>query len=154
MITLSDRAAAGVYADRSGALLDERAAGDGRRRAAASCCADGIEPLAAALREEAARGTPLVLCTGGTGFGPRDLAPEALAQVATRDGAGPGGAVPQRQQRAHPAGVAEPRACALVGDDTLVMLLPGSPKAVAQGMDILGPLLPHALAMMRGLPHA
>ena len=45
-------------------------------------------------------------------------------------------------------------ACALVGDNTLVLLLPGSPKAVAQGMDILGPLLPHALAMMRGLPHA
>ena len=44
--------------------------------------------------------------------------------------------------------------CALVGDGTLVLLLPGSPKAVAQGMDILGPLLPHALAMMRGLPHA
>ena len=44
--------------------------------------------------------------------------------------------------------------CALVGDGTLVLLLPGSPKAVAQGMEILGPLLPHALAMMRGLPHA
>ncbi|QDA57077.1 bifunctional molybdenum cofactor biosynthesis protein MoaC/MoaB [Thermomonas aquatica] len=153
VITLSDRAAAGVYEDRSGALLEQllQAMGaDVRRR----LLADGIAPLAAALREEAALGTPLVLCTGGTGFGPRDLAPEALAQVATR--AVPGLAELFRgASSAHtPLAWLSRNASALVGDGTLVLLLPGSPKAVAQGMDILGPLLPHALAMMRGRPHA
>ncbi|MBK7206459.1 MAG: bifunctional molybdenum cofactor biosynthesis protein MoaC/MoaB [Thermomonas sp.] len=153
VVTLSDRAAAGVYEDKSGALLEERlrAMGADVHR---QLLADGIEPLAAALRAEAARGTPLVLCTGGTGFGPRDLAPEALAQVATRP-------VPGLAELFRSASSAHTTlawlsrsACALVGDGTLVLLLPGSPKAVAQGMDILGPLLPHALAMMRGLPHA
>ena len=153
VITLSDRAAAGVYEDQSGALLEQRlqAMGADVHR---QLLADGIEPLAAALREEAARGTPLVLCTGGTGFGPRDLAPEALAQVATRPV--PGLAELFRSASSAHTALAwlSRNTCALVGDGTLVLLLPGSPKAVAQGMDILGPLLPHALAMMRGLPHA
>ena len=153
VITLSDRAAAGVYEDQSGALLEQRlqAMGADVHR---QLLADGIEPLAAALREEAARGTPLVLCTGGTGFGPRDLAPEALAQVATRPVPGLAELFRSASSAHTPLAWLSRNTCALVGDGTLVLLLPGSPKAVAQGMDILGPLLPHALAMMRGLPHA
>jgi len=153
VVTLSDRAAAGVYEDRSGAHLQAALQAMGaqvRRR----LLADGVEPLAQALREEAALGTALVLCTGGTGFGPRDLAPEALASVATR--AVPG--LPELLRSASsahtPLAWLSRSASALVGDGTLVLLLPGSPKAVAQGIGILGPLLPHALAMMRGLPHA
>ncbi len=153
VITLSDRAAAGVYEDQSGALLEQRlqAMGADVHR---QLLADGIEPLAAALREEAARGTPLVLCTGGTGFGPRDLAPEALAQVATRPVPGLAELFRSASSAHTPLAWLSRNTCALVGDGTLVLLLPGSPKAVAQGMEILGPLLPHALAMMRGLPHA
>ncbi len=153
VITLSDRAAAGVYEDKSGALLEQRlqAMGADVHR---QLLADGIEPLAAALREEAARGTPLVLCTGGTGFGPRDLAPEALAQVATRPVPGLAELFRSASSAHTPLAWLSRNTCALVGDSTLVLLLPGSPKAVAQGMDLLGPLLPHALAMMRGLPHA
>ena len=152
-ITLSDRAAAGACEDASGALLAERLQAMGAE-VSQRLLADGIAPLADALREEAARGTPLVLCTGGTGVGPRDLSPEALASVATRS-------VPGLAELFRSAGSAHTplawlsrSACALVGDGTLVLLLPGSPKAVAQGVDILGPLLPHALAMMRGRPHA
>jgi len=115
---------------------------------------DGIAPLADALRDEAARGTPLVLCTGGTGFGPRDLAPEALAQVATREVPGLAEWFRNASSEHTPLAWLSRADCALVGDGTLVLLLPGSPKAVAQGLDILGPLLPHALAMMRGAPHA
>ena len=115
---------------------------------------DGIEPLAAALREEAASGTPLVLCTGGTGFGPRDLAPEALATIPARPVPGLAELFRSASSAHTPLAWLSRNACALVGDGTLVLLLPGSPKAVTQGMDILGPLLPHALAMMRGLPHA
>ena len=153
VVTLSDRAAAGVYEDKSGALLEERlrAMGADVHR---QLLADGIEPLAAALRAEAARGTPLVLCTGGTGFGPRDLAPEALAQVATRPVPGLAELFRSASSAHTPLAWLSRNSCALVGDGTLVVLLPGSPKAVTQGLDILGPLLPHALAMMRGLPHA
>lgn len=153
VITLSDRASAGVYEDGSGALLEQglRAMGAHVRR---RLLPDGIEPLAAALREEAASGTPLVLCTGGTGFGPRDLAPEALATIPARPVPGLAELFRSASSAHTPLAWLSRSACALVGDGTLVLLLPGSPKAVTQGMDILGPLLPHALAMMRGLPHA
>jgi molybdenum cofactor biosynthesis protein MoaC len=153
VITLSDRAHAGVYEDRSGAVLATAVEGMGatvRRR----LLPDGIEPLAEALREEAALGTPLVLCTGGTGFGPRDLAPEALARVATREVPGLAEWFRHASSEHTPLAWLSRARSALVGDGTLVLCLPGSPKAVAQGMVILGPLLPHALAMMRGEPHA
>ncbi len=153
VITLSDRATAGVYDDLSGAVMEDalQAAGAQVRR---RLLPDGVEPLADALREEAALGTSLVLCTGGTGLGPRDLAPEALATVATR--AVPGLAELFRNaSSAHtPLAWLSRADCALVGEQTLVICLPGSPKAVAQGLDILAPLLPHALAMMRGASHA
>lgn len=153
VITLSDRASAGVYEDGSGALFEQglRAMGAHVHR---RLLPDGIEPLAAALREEAASGTPLVLCTGGTGFGPRDLAPEALATIPARPVPGLAELFRSASSAYTPLAWLSRSACALVGDGTLVLLLPGSPKAVTQGMDILGPLLPHALAMMRGLPHA
>jgi molybdenum cofactor biosynthesis protein MoaC len=153
VITLRDRAAAGEYEDRSGALLEKALMAMGarvRRR----LLSDDVEPLARALRDEAELGTPLVLCTGGTGFGPRDMAPEALATVATRDVPGLAELFRNASSEHTPLAWLSRNVCALVGDGTLVLVLPGSPKAVVQGMDILGPLLPHALAMMRGLPHA
>lgn len=153
VITLSDRASAGTYEDRSGPLMAEALEAMGasvRRR----LLPDGIEPLAAALREEAALGTPLVLCTGGTGFGARDLAPEALASVASRDIPGLAELFRNASSAHTPLSWLSRAASALVGDGTLVICLPGSPKAVTQGLGILGPLLPHALAMMRGAPHA
>jgi cyclic pyranopterin monophosphate synthase len=153
VITLSDRATAGVYEDRSGGVLAEglRVMGAEVHRRLLS---DGIPPLAEALREEAALGTPLVLCTGGTGFGPRDLAPEALATVATRTIPGLVELFRSASSAHTPLAWLSRASCALVGDGTLVICLPGSPKAVGQGLDILAPLLPHALAMMRGTPHA
>lgn len=153
VVTLSDRASAGLYEDRSGALMEDTLQTMGatvRRR----LLPDGIDVLAAALREEAAVGTPLVLCTGGTGFGPRDLAPEALAMVATRTVPGLAELFRGASSAHTPLAWLSRASCALVGDGTLVVCLPGSPKAVVQGLDILAPLLPHALAMMRGAPHA
>lgn len=153
VITLSDRASAGMYEDRSGALMAstlEAMGGAVRRR----LLPDGVEALAAALREEAALATPLVLCTGGTGFSPRDLAPEALASVTTRPIPGLAELFRSASSANTPLAWLSRATSALVGDTTLVICLPGSPKAVAQGLAILGPLLPHALAMMRGEPHA
>jgi molybdenum cofactor synthesis domain-containing protein len=154
VITLSDRAAAGVYEDQSGALLEQRLQAMGAGRAPANCSRTASSPSLRPCARKPLAARPLVLCTGGTGFGPRDLAPEALAQVATRPVPGLAELFRSASSAHTPLAWLSRNTCALVGDNTLVLLLPGSPKAVAQGMDLLGPLLPHALAMMRGLPHA
>lgn len=152
VVTLSDRASAGAYEDLSGPEA-ERVLADLGADVRRILLADGIEPLAATLGELAAAGVPLVLCTGGTGLGPRDLAPEALARLAGRRVPG----LPElfrTASSAHtPLAWLSRADAALVGERTLVVLLPGSPRAVAQGMAILAPLLAHALAMVAGEGH-
>lgn len=152
VITLSDRAATGVYADRSGPVAEDalRALGADVH---ARLLPDGIEPLAQALREEAAAGTRLVVCSGGTGFGTRDLTPEALATVASRDVPGLAELFRSASAAYTPLSWLSRASAALVDERMLAICLPGSPKAVAQGMEILGSLLPHALAMIEDAPH-
>ena len=152
VVTLSDRASAGVYEDLAGPAAERVLAGLGAevRRL---LLPDGVEPLAGTLAALADEGLRLVLCTGGTGFGPRDLAPEALASLGGRRVPG----LPElfrAASSAHtPLAWLSRADAALLGQRTLVVLLPGNPKAVAQGMDILAPLLAHALAMIAGEPH-
>lgn len=152
VVTLSDRASRGDYQDRSGPLLVERLRALGAEVAAAELRPDEPEPLAARLRELAAGGVRLVLCTGGTGLGPRDRTPEALACVADRQVPGIGelfrSASSQHTVRAYLS-----RAEAVLVGGTLVIALPGSAKAVAQGMDILAPILAHALEMIASGGH-
>lgn len=152
VVTLSDRASAGVYEDMSGpeAARALEALGAEVRR---ELLADGIEPLAEALVAAAAAGTRLVLCTGGTGLGPRDLAPEALVRVASRRVPGLGELFRSASSAHTPLAWLSRADAALVGERTLVVLLPGSPKAVVEGMAILAPLLAHALAMVAGEAH-
>ncbi len=153
VITLSDRASRGTYADTAGPLLVERLTALGARVEPAEVRADGAQPLATRLRELAAAGAELVLCTGGTGLGPRDRTPEALAMVADRQIAGIGEMF-RSESSAHTPLAWLSRADAVLVGNTLVIALPGSARAVAQGMDILAPILAHALAVVGGGGHA
>jgi molybdenum cofactor synthesis domain-containing protein len=110
-------------------------------------------PLAERLRALAEQGVQLVLCTGGTGLGPRDRTPEALALVADRHVDGIGELFRSESSQHTPLAWLS-RAQAVLIDTTLVIALPGSAKAVAQGMDILAPILAHALSMAAGGGHA
>ncbi len=152
VVTLSDRAAAGVYEDRSGPLLTQALLALGAAPEVVEILPDGIEALSTRLRALADAGLELVLCTGGTGFGPRDLSPEALRAVADRSVPGIGELL-RSESRHHTELAWLSRAEAGLIGGCLVILLPGSPKAVSQGMAILGPLLAHARAMLRGEPH-
>ncbi|EQD64310.1 Bifunctional molybdenum cofactor biosynthesis protein MoaC/MogA [mine drainage metagenome] len=152
VITLSDRAHAGVYADHSGPEAVRALTALGAELVNAEVLPDDLASLAEALTRLAASGIDLVLCTGGTGLGPRDIAPEALASVATRRV--PGLAEYFRQASSHHMATAWlSRAEVALVNQTLVILLPGHPRAVVQGLDILLPLVPHALAMVRGASH-
>lgn len=153
VVTVSDRASAGVYEDASGPALQSALQSLGAN-VRLRVVPDGVALLADLLREEAMARTPLVLCTGGTGLGPRDLTPEALAEVATRRVPGLGELFRSASSAHTPLAWLSRADAVLVGEKTLVLALPGSPKAVAQGMAILAPLLAHALAMVRGEGHA
>jgi len=153
VVTLSDRASRGEYADASGPLLVERLRALGAAVSDVEVHPDEPAPLAARLRELAGQGVRLILCTGGTGLGPRDRTPEALAMVADRhiDGIGE---LFRSESSQHTPMAWLSRADAVLVGRTLVIALPGSAKAVAQGMDILAPILAHALSMAAGGDHA
>lgn len=152
VITLSDRASSGEYEDRSGPIVV-----DGLRKLGAQVQAevlpDGIDPLADRLRTLAQQGVRLCVCTGGTGLGPRDVTPEALRLVADRSVHGLAEMIRSESAKHTPLAWLSRAEVVQLGE-MLVFALPGSPRAAQQCMDILAPLLGHALAMIDGRPHA
>lgn len=153
MITVSTRAAAGVYADRSGPVLVEGLRSLGFVVAEPVVVADG-EPLRAALAEALASGPDVVLTTGGTGLAPSDLTPEVTAAFLDRP-------VPGVAEALRAAGVAAgvpsavlSRGLAGLAGATFVVNLPGSVGGCRDGLAVLGPLLGHVLDQVRGGDHA
>jgi molybdenum cofactor biosynthesis protein MoaC len=152
VLTLSDRASMGGYEDRSGPELVAGLQRLGAQVDVVDVLPDGIEPLAGRLRTLADAGTRICLCTGGTGLGARDLTPEALLKVADRTV--PGLAEMLRSESAMHTPLAWlSRAEVVQVGGMLVFALPGSPRAARQCMDILAPLLAHALGMVDGQAH-
>ena len=153
VITLSDRASSGVYVDKSGPLAISALA-------ALSCSAqylllpDGTDALVEALRKFSADGVNLVICTGGTGLAARDVTPEALAQLSTRDVPGIAELFRAASSDHTPLAWLSRASAVVVDQRMLVICLPGSSNAVEQGMRILAPILAHALEMIAGEAHA
>lgn len=152
VITVSTRAAAGVYADASGPALAGAAAGLGFAVDGLVVVPDG-DAVADALREAVAVDVALVLTTGGTGLAPGDVTPEQTAPLLDRW-------VPGIPEAIRAAGVAAgvpaamlSRGLAGVADRTLVVNLPGSVRAVRQAMDAVGPALRHAVDQIAGGDH-
>lgn len=152
VLTLSDRAAAGVYEDKAGPVLVEGLRSLGASIDEAEVLADDPVPLTARLRTLAGEGVALVLCTGGTGLGPRDHTPEVLTALGGREV--PGFAEMIRvESHFHTPLAWLSRAHAVQLGNCLIVALPGSPRAASQAFAILAPVLAHALAMMSGEAH-
>ena len=152
VITVSTRAAAGVYADRSGPLVAAALRDLGFLVADPVVVPDG-DKVGDALREAVAGGHALVITTGGTGLHPRDLTPEQTRSVVQRE-------VPQLAAQIARYGVDHgvptavlSRGIAGIAEGTLIINLPGSSGAARDGMAVLGPLLRHALSQLHGGDH-
>lgn len=153
VIVLSDRASRGEYADEAGPLLVERLRTMGATVAAPVVLPDDAHQLERHLRQLADSGTALVLTSGGTGLGPRDVTPEAFSNLGGRRIAGIGELFRSESAQHTPMAWLS-RAEAVLLKRSLIIALPGSPKAITQGMNILAPILAHALKMTAGGGHA
>ena len=156
-LTISDRAAAGDYADRSGPEIERflREWFGPEPVVEARLVPDEREQIAAALRELADdAGCALVFTTGGTGPAPRDVTPEATRAVIERELPGFGEAMRMQSFARVPTAILS-RGLAGVRGETLIVNLPGSPKAVAECLALLGPALREAVLLVRGEdPHS
>lgn len=152
VVTVSDRAAGGVYADLSGSALVEIIKEMGAEVAAAHLVPDEPEQIQALLRRLAdEEDVHLILTTGGTGPAPRDHTPEATKAVIERDMPGLAELLRQDGQRRTPWAVLS-RGVAGIRGRTLIINLPGNPRAVREGLEVLVPLLPPTVSLMRGGP--
>jgi molybdenum cofactor synthesis domain-containing protein len=152
VVTASDRAAAGVYADRGGPILVAGLRELGFTVDGPQLVPDG-EPVAQALRAAVAAGYDVVLTTGGTGLSPTDLTPEATRAVLDAEIPGIAEAI-----RAHGVAHGVPAAMLSRGlagraGRTLVVNLPGSVGGCRDGVAVLAPVLPHAVQQVRGGDH-
>lgn len=151
VLTISDGASSGKRVDESGDLAASMLAALDLGSIERGLVPDEHEMIAKKLQDYVARGATLVVTTGGTGFGPRDVTPEATKAVIDRE-------APGLAELMRSAGVAQTPLAALargvagISDRTLIVNLPGSPKAVKESLDALLPVLPHALKVLRGRP--
>jgi molybdenum cofactor synthesis domain-containing protein len=151
-ITVSNRAAAGVYEDRSGPVLAELLRSAGCEVDGPQVVPDG-DPVEAALRDALRTGYDVVVTTGGTGLTPTDLTPEMTRKVLDREVPGIADAIRQEGAAAGvPASVLSRGLAGLAGQ-TLIVNLPGSTGGVRDGMAVLSRVLAHAVDQARGGDH-
>ncbi|MGD2078752.1 MAG: MogA/MoaB family molybdenum cofactor biosynthesis protein [Chloroflexota bacterium] len=148
ILTVSDRASSGDYEDQSGPLIVAII----QRRTNwvvvhSAIVADETDDIVAVLEQWCSNGLNLIFTTGGTGFGPRDVTPEATLMVIDREAPGIAEALRAESLKITRHAMLS-RARSGIRGQTLIINLPGSPKAVKESLDILLPVLPHALDLL------
>lgn len=152
VITVSTRAAAGVYADKSGPIIADALTELGFVVTGPQVVADG-DPVGEALREGVSSAYAVIITTGGTGLNPHDHTPEQTQAVITRE-------IPQLAAAIAAYGVGHgvptavlSRGLAGTAGSTLIINLPGSSGGARDGMAVLSPILAHAISQVRGGDH-
>jgi molybdopterin adenylyltransferase len=149
VITVSDGVTHGTRADESGDLAERQLTESDYEVIDRVVVADDQPAIVAALRAQVDAGTRLIVTTGGTGFGPRDVTPEATAEVIERP-------APGLSELMRAAGLQHTPMAALsrgvtgAAGSSLILNLPGSPKGVKESLDAVIQVLPHALRLLAG----
>lgn len=138
---------AGTREDLSGAALEEVLTGNGFDVVERRVVADGVQPVANALRAMSLGFGGVVVTTGGTGFSPRDVTPEATQEVIHRDAPG----LAEAMRLVSPLGRLS-RGIAGTCESTIILNTPGSPKGARECLEAVIDVLPHALALLVGAP--
>ncbi|MBD8012215.1 MogA/MoaB family molybdenum cofactor biosynthesis protein [Microbacterium sp. NPDC077391] len=152
VLTVSDRSAAGVRADSAGPVAVRALRDAGFACADATVIPDGADAVEHALRELLDAGIRLIITSGGTGVGPRDETPEGTTRVIDRHLPGIAEELRRAGLAATPASMLTRGLAGVVGD-ALIVNLPGSPKAVAEGMPVVLSVAGHVLSQLHGEDH-
>jgi len=154
IITVSDRSSRGERPDESGPALVKAVTQQGWQVIQTEILPDDVELLKKTLIKWADGGEmDVVLTTGGTGFSPRDITPEATQEVVQRPTPGLAEAMRSASLRITPHAMLS-RATAGIRSRTLIVNLPGSPRGAVENLAVLVPVLPHAVQLLSDEPSA
>lgn len=154
VVTVSDRCAAGERPDASGPLLESALSAAGIAVGSVTIIADGADTVESELRRLVATDVSVIVTTGGTGLGPRDLTPEGTARVLARDIPGISEEIRRRGALTTPTAVLSRGLAGVSAEGTLIVNLAGSPGAVTTGAEVLVDLIPHVVDQTAGGDHS
>jgi molybdopterin adenylyltransferase len=151
IITISDRASAGEYEDLGGPALKEAAQKNGWQVISEAIVPDDTERIQDAIRSFSERGCGLILTTGGTGVGTRDVTPEAIRAVMRVEIPGFGEVMRAESMKITPNSILS-RGLAAIVDFSLVIALPGKPSGAVECLGVVAGAIPHAVALAQRKP--
>lgn len=149
ILTISDKGAAGEREDRSGPAIKEMIEKAGGEVAASKIIPDEQTEIKRALTEWSETGVDVIFTTGGTGFSPRDWTPEATRAVIEREAPGLTEAMRFIATQKTPRAMLS-RAVAGIRKSTLIINLPGSVRGVRENLEVILPVLEHAVKILKG----
>ena len=151
ILTISDRASRGLYDDLGGPALKMATEGYGWQITAEALVPDELGEIQRAIRELNAKGCHLILTTGGTGVAARDVTPEAVRAIATRELPGFGEVMRMESLKITRNAILS-RSLAAVVDRSLVICLPGKPSGAVECLGFVVGAIPHCVEILQQVP--
>jgi molybdopterin adenylyltransferase len=151
IITISDRASKGLYDDLGGPALKRAAESYGWKILAESLVPDEKSDIQRAIREQISKGCQLILTTGGTGVALRDVTPEAVREIATRELPGFGEVMRAESMKITKNAILS-RNLAAVVDKSLILCLPGKPSGAVECLAFVAAAIPHCVEVLQEVP--
>lgn len=151
IVTISDRASTGDYKDLGGPALKDVAQKNGWQILCEAVIPDEATQIQETVRSFSKQGCGLILTTGGTGIGPRDITPEAIRGIMRVELPGFGEVMRAQSMKITPNAILS-RNLAAVVDDSLVIALPGKPSGAVECLGFITGAIPHAVAVAQKKP--